>query len=108
MSKILRSLMGQSQTLDSEVLGAYEVVTKSGSTVSEDEATAILLRKIQLDVVADAPSDVGFANPMTAVNDMIVGGADGVQTKLDAPASEGSFTLKVVDGVMAWVEDTPA
>jgi hypothetical protein len=46
--------------------------------------------------------DTGFANPMTAAGDLIVGGTDGAATRLANPGA-GTFNLQSIDGVLTWV-----
>lgn len=46
-------------------------------------------------------TDIGFSNPMTAVGDLMIGGADGAPTRL-AAGTEGQV-LTMVSGVPTWV-----
>lgn len=47
-------------------------------------------------------SDVGFANPMSATGDLIVGGASGAATRL--PIGSTGYVPRVVGGTVAWRE----
>ena len=49
-------------------------------------------------------TDTGFTNPMTTAGDVIVGGVDGVPTRL-AKGTDGQV-LTMVAGAVAWA--TPA
>lgn len=47
-------------------------------------------------------SDVGFANPMSATGDLIVGGASGAATRL--PIGSTGYVPRVIGGTVAWRE----
>jgi hypothetical protein len=51
------------------------------------------------------PADVGFANPMTSVGDLIVGGTSGAATRL-AVGTDGQVPTAQADGTIAW--ETPS
>jgi len=51
-------------------------------------------------------SDVGFANPMSATGDLIVGGASGAATRL--PIGSTGYVPRVVGGTVAWREISAA
>lgn len=99
----------------SGLTGALSIPASVTHTVGGVEKIWMLLQNLT-DVTTQVPGaapaywkDITpIVNPMTAANDVIIGGANGIPTRLAAPDSTNRrLQLIIENGVMSWEEDVP-